>query len=96
MFQKNHHGKADIDFRHLGDLGSIIADEKGTLNFVLYDSLIKLHGPSSIIGRSFVIHANRDDLGLGGDEGSKRTGNSGEGVACGTILLRNPSCYGFC
>lgn len=87
--QNTHHGKTEIEFRHLGDLGNIIADEEGNLNFVVDDPLLKLHGPSSVIGRSFVVHELRDDLGLGGDEESKKTGNSGGRVACGTIVMMN-------
>lgn len=73
----------------MGDLGNIIADEEGNVNVIVDDSLIQLHGPSSIVGRSFVLHAKRDDLGLGGDAESKKTGNAGGRIACGTITLLN-------
>jgi len=32
-----------------------------------------------------VIHAGKDDLGKGGDEGSLKTGNAGGRVACAVI-----------
>ncbi len=42
-------------------------------------------GASDILGRAFVVHAGEDDLGLGGDEGSLKTGNAGGRVACGVV-----------
>ncbi len=49
------------------------------------DSFISLTGPNSIIGRSLVVHADADDLGQGGHELSKSTGNAGARAACGII-----------
>jgi Cu-Zn family superoxide dismutase len=39
----------------------------------------------SILGRTVVIHADPDDLGRGGHELSKTTGNAGGRLACGVI-----------
>ena len=44
-------------------------------------------GDRSIIGRTMVIHADVDDLGKGGHELSKSTGNAGGRLACGVIGL---------
>ena len=41
----------------------------------------------------FQIHAQRDDLGLGGDEGSLATGNAGARLACCTIALTDDSAW---
>ena len=83
--------------RHIGDLGNIYADSDGNVNITLYDKLIKLDGEFNIIGRSVVIHADKDDLGIGGldeqgkikdmdiHEESLKTGNAGKRVACGVI-----------
>ena len=49
------------------------------------DALISLKGENSIVGRTMVIHADIDDLGQGGHELSKTTGNAGARLACGVI-----------
>jgi Cu-Zn family superoxide dismutase len=49
------------------------------------DSSISLYGRNSVIGRSIVVHKNKDDLGKGNDEESTKTGNAGPRLACGVI-----------
>ena len=49
------------------------------------DSMISLTGENSILGRTVVVHADVDDLGKGGHELSKTTGNAGARSACGVI-----------
>ncbi|KAF0308216.1 Superoxide dismutase [Cu-Zn] [Amphibalanus amphitrite] len=76
------------DRRHVADLGNVVADETGTADFQLQDKLQTLYdGENVIVGRAIVIHALEDDLGLGGDEESKKTGNAGARVGCGLIEL---------
>jgi len=41
------------------------------------------------VGRAIVVHADVDDLGKGGDAESRKTGNAGDRLACGVIVLRN-------
>lgn len=82
------HGAAADDVRHVGDIANILADASGTATFTYTDKLVRLNGPTSVLGRAFVVHAGEDDLGQGtGDaaEGSKKTGNAGGRVACGVI-----------
>ena len=83
-FDKQLGGPLDKE-RHVGDLGNIIANKNGIVNNVMTDKIIKLRGKYSIIGRSVVIHKDPDDLGLGGDAESLKTGNAGKRIACGVI-----------
>lgn len=71
--------------RHLGDLGNLQANGKGNVNTTIRDKLVKLRGKYSVIGRSLILHEGEDDLGLGGNEESLKTGNAGARIACGVI-----------
>ncbi|XP_068662011.1 superoxide dismutase [Cu-Zn] 1 [Aristolochia californica] len=82
------HGAPDDENRHAGDLGNVTAGDDGTVTFTTVDSQIPLTGPNSIVGRAVVVHADPDDLGRGGHELSKSTGNAGGRVACGVIGLQ--------
>ena len=88
-FNKTHGGPLS-DERHVGDLGNLEADENGNAHFELIDTMVMLHGEHSVIGRSVVTHANVDDLGMGDNEESKKTGNAGIRLACGVIGLSGP------
>eukprot|EP00735_Rhodelphis_limneticus_P008942 TRINITY_DN2407_c0_g1::TRINITY_DN2407_c0_g1_i1::g.9013::m.9013 TRINITY_DN2407_c0_g1::TRINITY_DN2407_c0_g1_i1::g.9013 ORF type:complete len:164 (-),score=50.15,sp/O73872/SODC_DANRE/61.84/1e-60,Sod_Cu/PF00080.15/7.5e-48 TRINITY_DN2407_c0_g1_i1:413-874(-) len=81
---KSHGAPTDTE-RHVGDLGNIQADAEGNVKYTLQDSLIKLTGPRSIVGRAVVIHENVDDLGKGGHETSLTTGNAGGRLMCGVV-----------
>lgn len=82
---KGHGAPTDED-RHVGDLGNIKTDGQGNSVGSTTDKLIKLIGAESVIGRTVVCHAGTDDLGKGGNEESKKTGNAGPRPACGTFL----------
>ncbi|RVX19014.1 Superoxide dismutase [Vitis vinifera] len=74
------HGAPEDENRHAG-----------TVNFKIVDFFylfIPLTGSNSIVGRAVVVHADPDDLGKGGHELSKSTGNAGGRVACGVIGLQ--------
>lgn len=79
------HGGPGVEERHVGDLGNVVANETGEAAINLKDSKITLTGPNSVIGRSMVVHVDEDDLGRGGHELSKTTGNAGGRLACGVI-----------
>jgi superoxide dismutase, Cu-Zn family len=73
------HGGPNSVERHVGDLGNIDADENGYAYYERIDKIITLEGENSIIGRSIVIHADRDDF------VTQPSGASGVKIACGVI-----------
>ncbi|KAF5291996.1 hypothetical protein FQA39_LY14113 [Lamprigera yunnana] len=80
-----HHGAPHSAERHVGDLGNIVAGPDGIARINIKDNLISLVGERCIIGRAVVVHAGEDDLGLGGNEESLKTGNAGGRLGCGVI-----------
>ncbi|CAD6192255.1 unnamed protein product [Caenorhabditis auriculariae] len=91
-FEKTHGGPLEED-RHVGDLGNVTVGADGVAKFELTDSMIKLHGSNSVVGRSMVVHKQQDDLGKGvGEkrEESLKTGNAGARAACGVIAWAAP------
>ena len=79
------HGNINSKNRHVGDLGNIKPNKHGIVKKTKRDKLIKLRGKYSIIGRSVIIHEGEDDLGLGNNKESLKTGNAGKRIACGVI-----------
>ncbi|KAL3632380.1 hypothetical protein CASFOL_025364 [Castilleja foliolosa] len=79
---KKDHGSPLEDERHAGDLGNIMAGSNGVADISIADRQITLSGQHSILGRAVVVHADPDDLGKGGHELSKATGNAGARVGC--------------
>lgn len=82
------HGAPTAEERHVGDLGNVEADAGGVAKINLTDKQISLAGTNSILGRTVVIHADIDDLGIGGHELSKTTGNAGARLGCGVIGIK--------
>ncbi|KAL6997491.1 superoxide dismutase [Sarracenia purpurea var. burkii] len=84
---KKDHGAPSDNERHAGDLGNIVAGPDGVAEISIKDMQIPLIGQHSILGRAVVVHADPDDLGKGGHDLSKTTGNAGARVGCGNNLL---------
>ena len=84
------HGGPDAEVRHVGDLGNVTAGEDGIGHYEVEDHQVSLWGENTVYGRSFVVHADVDDLGLGGHELSSTTGNAGGRLACGVIGISGP------
>lgn len=82
------HGGRNSDIRHVGDLGNVEPNRRRVVHKVMRDKQIKLRGKYSVVGRSVVLHAGEDDLGMGTDAQSKKTGNAGSRIACGIIGYR--------
>ncbi|KAH3675997.1 hypothetical protein WICMUC_002293 [Wickerhamomyces mucosus] len=82
---KKEHGASVDENRHVGDLGNVATNAEGLAKGSITDHLVKLLGPTSILGRTVVIHDGIDDLGKGGHADSLKTGNAGGRAACGVI-----------
>jgi len=65
--------------RHTGDLGNVSSQQ------IRYRYLLAGANVSQLWGRSLIVHADEDDLGLGGHDDSKTTGHSGARIACAVI-----------
>lgn len=65
--------------RHTGDLGNVSSQQ------IRYRYLLAGAKVSQLWGRSLIVHADEDDLGLGGHDDSKTTGHSGARIACAVI-----------
>ena len=50
-----NHGDPTDEIRHVGDLGNITANDSGIAAVDIKDSMIKLSGVDSIIGRTVVV-----------------------------------------
>ncbi|KAF0986005.1 hypothetical protein HZS_6632 [Henneguya salminicola] len=84
------HGSLTSEIRHVGDFGNIYVDSKGTSDICMtLPKNVTLFGDTSIIGRTLMIHDKEDDLGQGGDEESKKTGNAGARIGCSVIGISN-------
>jgi Cu-Zn family superoxide dismutase len=78
------HGSLNSEIRHVGDMGNLESfGGEVSFNFVVKN--MSLVGPYSIIGRSVIVHADKDDLGITSNPLSKTTGNAGGRIACGVI-----------
>lgn len=55
------HGCLDTNERHVGDMGNVAADDKGTGGIDYFNTLIQLGGEWSIIGRSLIIKSQQDN-----------------------------------
>ena len=86
------HGSPDSEIKHLGDLGNIISSNNLAKDRMTVDYISLVGGKvNCIVGRMIIVHADRDDLGLGGDAESLITGNAGKRVGCGVIgLMESP------
>lgn len=65
--------------RHTGDLGNV----RGPTFRASY--FLKGVRCAELFGRALIVHADEDDLGLGGHEDSATTGHSGARIACALI-----------
>jgi len=86
---KCNHGGLKSRKCHAGDLGNI-KSKRGVSHGTIKTNKVTLRKSiRNITGRMIIVHADRDDLGKGGDEESLKTGNAGKRLACGVIGIRS-------
>jgi len=78
----------DLDQGHVGDLGNLVANGAGVFTAALTAHLASVN---AIVGRTLVIHALQDDLGIGNSSDSHTVGHSGVRLACCNIHFLNPA-----
>jgi Cu-Zn family superoxide dismutase len=89
--ENKNHGGPESDDRHMGDLGNIITKDGNSILYEFENDKISLFGKYSIEGKTCVVHAKQDDLGINkDDQNSVTNGNSGERLACGVLQSYNP------
>lgn len=76
------HGHFASDEHHGGDMPNLIANGQGEARYTAELRGLTLSGPTGVVGRSVVIHADPDDY------KSQPAGNSGKRIACGVIAAR--------
>lgn len=74
------HGPIGSGTRHVGDFGNLTVAADGTASFAVLTDSFRLSGDASVVGKTFVIHARRDD------GKTQPSGNSGPSVACGVVV----------
>ena len=81
-YNPHHTEHAGLNGGHAGDLGNIKTDKNGDCKMSINTTKFIV---DEILGRSIIIHEDKDDLGLGTFEDSKTTGHSGSRIACALI-----------
>jgi len=84
----NPYGKPHAHFstpeRHAGDLPALKADASGRAELTVeLDVMTVVAGPSSVVGRGLIVHAQPDDY------RTQPTGNAGARLACAVIRRAN-------
>jgi Cu-Zn family superoxide dismutase len=76
---EHNHGSPASGAKHMGDLGNLVANEKGIAKTEVIIQSKEKNSLGAYIGKSVIIHANPDDL------TTQPSGNSGDRIACGVI-----------
>ncbi|KAL7202081.1 hypothetical protein ACSBR1_033704 [Camellia fascicularis] len=69
---------------------TLTQEDNGVTEATIVDNQMPLTGPNAVIGRALVVHELEVDLGKGGHELSRSTGNAGGRLACGTGDMSPP------
>jgi Cu-Zn family superoxide dismutase len=84
-----NHGSLQDNKSHAGDLGNIISKDNICIGVIKTNKISLNNSITNIIGRMIIVHKDRDDLGLGNNQESLKTGNAGKRLACGIIGVSN-------
>ncbi len=76
---ENKHGGPASGMKHMGDLGNLVANEKGIAKAEVIVKSKDKNLLGQYIGKSVIIHAKADDL------TTQPAGDSGDRIACGII-----------
>jgi len=80
---KNHGGPPGTPGqRHTGDLGNVYIEAGKPFEKVYYLTGVSV---ADVLGRSVIVHADKDDYGKGGFDDSLKTGHAGDRIACAII-----------
>ena len=79
-YASKKHGGPTTSERHFGDLGNLQSDSKGN---AFYSSVVP-GKVKKVLGRSVIIHAEKDDL------KTQPSGKSGARIACGLVVAVMP------
>ncbi len=78
--QGKPHAHPTSSERHAGDLPALKADSAGRAKLEVEMDIITVSpGPTSVVGRGLIVHADPDDY------RTQPTGNAGARIACGVI-----------
>jgi Cu-Zn family superoxide dismutase len=74
------HAHFNTTDRHAGDMPALKADASGNASVTVeLDVITVTDGPTSVVGRGLIVHAQPDDY------KTQPTGNAGARIACGVI-----------
>lgn len=76
---ENKHGGPASGMKHMGDLGNLVANDKGIAKTEVIVNSKNKDLFKQYIGKSVIIHARPDDL------NTQPAGDSGDRIACGII-----------
>lgn len=81
--ENKKHGAPDAAEHHAGDFGNLTAGKDGKATKTITMMGVTLgDGPTSLVGKSVIVHAKKDDL------KSQPSGNAGARIACGVIQTK--------
>ncbi|XP_068929925.1 extracellular superoxide dismutase [Cu-Zn] [Petaurus breviceps papuanus] len=85
-----HYNPHEVDHpHHPGDFGNFPVKD-GKIRKFRSNVSASLFGTYSVLGRAIVVHEQEDDLGKGGNKGSREHGNAGKRLACCVIGISGP------